>query len=137
MTAGARLRNLRLFMMGVAVLLVVRVGFSTVGYLWISRNLPTGSKDRAPKAFLHRVGHAVVAAAAWIPGCTCLVQAVSAQILLSARGYASEIHIGVKPSDGRPIDAHAWLVSDGQVVVGDALGDLSSYAPLAVFESRR
>jgi hypothetical protein len=63
-----------------------------------------------------------------VPGATCLTQALAAQLLLSRRGYASRLTIGVARMSGDGLRAHAWLESGGQVVLGDA--GLEKYTPL-------
>jgi hypothetical protein len=52
-----------------------------------------------------------------MPSTTCLCQALGLQRLLARHGHASELKIGVcKTCDD--FRAHAWLVHDGQVLVG-------------------
>ncbi|MFM7377024.1 MAG: lasso peptide biosynthesis B2 protein [Erythrobacter sp.] len=57
----------------------------------------------------------------------CLVQALAGQAMLRRRSIASTIEVGTaKHPDGR-FEAHAWLVCDGEVVLG---GDISRFEPL-------
>lgn len=65
-----------------------------------------------------RVGWAVRAAARRIPAASCLTQALSAQVLLAARGLSSELKIGVTLDSNRQFSAHAWVLVDGKVLVG-------------------
>jgi transglutaminase superfamily protein len=53
-----------------------------------------------------------------IPGATCLTQALSAHILLLKHGYPSQLCLGVARSDKGDFRAHAWLESEGRVVIG-------------------
>ena len=48
----------------------------------------------------------------------CLTQALAARWMLARAGYASEVRIGGRRNDDGVFEAHAWLVSNGQVVVG-------------------
>lgn len=64
-----------------------------------------------------------------VPGATCLTQALSAQLLLSRRGYASQLRIGVTRGPGPRLRAHAWLERDGIIVIGAA--DVAAYTPLS------
>ncbi len=51
-------------------------------------------------------------------GKTCLTQALAAQMLLSRRGRPAMLHIGaVKDEEGKFL-AHAWVESEGRVVIG-------------------
>ena len=76
---------------------------------------------------------AVAVAAAYVPGATCLVQALAGQILLARYGEVSQLHIGVAREERAGVRAHAWLDHDGRVVIGNSsLGDwaLDDFVPL-------
>lgn len=76
------------------------------------------------------IGWAIGAAARRLPGMTCLVQAIAADRLLRRAGWPSELRIGMRrPTPEAPLEGHAWVVCDGQIVVGGAV-DLERYAPL-------
>jgi hypothetical protein len=65
-----------------------------------------------------------------VPQASCLPQALAGQQLLERYGYGAELRLGaVRGKDGK-VEAHAWVVCDGRVVVGD-LPDLALYTPLA------
>ncbi len=61
-------------------------------------------------------------AAVVLPGSSCLVRAFAAACLLRRNRHASVLTIGVDLVDGVPasrdLHAHAWLESEGIVVVG-------------------
>lgn len=84
------------------------------------------AEDRA------RVGWAVASAARFVPGATCLPQAMAAQALLARRGIGSTIQTGFDRTDAKGVEGHAWLVCDGEVVVGDI--GLDRFVPVASFE---
>src|SRR5262249_28162808 len=61
---------------------------------------------------------------------TCLVEALAAKAMLRRRGHQATLQFGVRNRRivARALDAHAWLVCDGHVVVGrfdDAEGYLT------------
>lgn len=60
----------------------------------------------------------VAAASRFVPGATCLVQAMVAQRLLLRAGYPAELKIGVTKGEHGSFAAHAWLVSEGEIVIG-------------------
>ena len=65
-----------------------------------------------------RVIWAVRTASAFIPGSTCLTQALAAKYQLERFGVNTKLHFGVaKKEDGRLL-AHAWLQCDGEAVIG-------------------
>ena len=64
-----------------------------------------------------------------VPKATCLPQAVAAEALLTRGGLPAHLQIGVKKTSDGKIAAHAWVESDGRIVVGD-LRDLDAYTRL-------
>jgi hypothetical protein len=87
--------------------------------------------DRPAEPTERRVAWAVLAASRYVPRPTCLAQALAAQALLRRQGLPSQLRIGVaRQEDG--LEAHAWLESQGRVVIGG--GDLSRYVPLPRLE---
>jgi hypothetical protein len=81
-----------------------------------------------------RIAWASATASRFVPGGgNCLVRALATGIVLKRYGYPSELKIGVtKPAGGR-FEAHAWLESDGRVVIGDF--ELDRYVPLTAPDS--
>jgi hypothetical protein len=63
-----------------------------------------------------------------VPRATCLTQAVAAQLVLARHGYQSQLRIGVARTSNDGLRAHAWLESDGLIVVGGRVDD--SLTPL-------
>lgn len=83
-----------------------------------------GREDRArtaaPGQTPARIGWATAAVARRVaPPRSCLAQALTAQVMLGARGRAATIRFGAKREGAAPLDAHAWLECDGAVLVGD------------------
>ena len=77
----------------------------------------------------HRVAWAVEAASRHMPGAkACLTQAFAAQVLLARRGYPALLHIGVAKGERGQFRAHAWVESEGKVIIG-GLG-LEDFTPL-------
>ena len=76
-----------------------------------------------------RLRWAVEATSRRVPGATCLTQALALQILLGRRGQASELRLGVSRGDAPGLQAHAWLESEGQVVIGAAERDRYTALP--------
>lgn len=79
---------------------------------------------------VQRVVWAIQTTSRHVPnGRNCLLKAISASYLLRRLGYPSELHIGVNRSDVGELDAHAWIVFNGEVIIGD-LQDLSQFNAL-------
>ncbi len=64
-----------------------------------------------------RITWAVQAASRFVPQATCLTQALAAQVLLRRHGYPADLRIGVSLEKSK-LQAHAWLESQGKVVMG-------------------
>ena len=64
----------------------------------------------------------------------CLPQALAVLILFRRAGEDAELHMGVTRDEDAPFKAHAWIESDGVVVIG---GDVpvESYARLQGLET--
>jgi hypothetical protein len=113
------------------VVAAVRLGLSLLSYRVLKRWL----KDRQPSRQLdpeeqRRIAWAVRNAARLVPRASCLTQAIATQYLFARSGQRSQIRIGVaRDPEGRLL-AHAWLVSDGRVVIGGSARDLRRYRSL-------
>ncbi|MBS0547251.1 MAG: lasso peptide biosynthesis B2 protein [Proteobacteria bacterium] len=75
---------------------------------------------------------AVQAAARRVPGGSCLVSALALQRLLSRRGHVTELHVGVA-KQGERFSAHAWLVGEGKILIGETDGE--TYSPLLAWRA--
>ena len=76
-----------------------------------------------------RIAWAVVVASRYIPFTKCLAQAIVTQILFARYGYTAQLHIGVAKDGRERLKAHAWVESQGRIVIGD-LKDISRYSQL-------
>ncbi len=111
----------------------MRLGLSCVGLAKLDRlagRPPRRSEpDAADRAAVVR---AIDGVSRRLPGMTCLTQALAARAMLTRRGIPARLRIGVRPgaSLSSPLDAHAWIESDGRLLVGDR-PNLDAYLPLA------
>lgn len=94
----------------------------------------TPSKLRhADRHSADRIAWAVEIASQHTPGVkTCLNQALATQVLLARRDYPSFLHIGVAKGEQGEFKAHAWVESEGKIVIGG--GQLESFTPLTVLK---
>jgi len=75
-----------------------------------------------------RIGWAIGAARRMVPRATCLPQALACEALLVSAGHPAELRIGVIKSGKRKLlEAHAWVESEGRIVVGDLPQGLTEY----------
>ncbi|HUN59144.1 MAG TPA: lasso peptide biosynthesis B2 protein [Candidatus Binataceae bacterium] len=76
-----------------------------------------------------RIALAVGGAGFLVPGgSNCLIRAIAAGMMLRRYGYDSALMIGVAKSPEGGLNAHAWLESAGQIVIGDF--ELDRFVPL-------
>jgi hypothetical protein len=65
-----------------------------------------------------RIVWAIRVAARLIPRSSCLAQALAAQSLLVRHSYESRLTIGVRNDDNHRFEAHAWVTSGDEVLIG-------------------
>jgi len=71
----------------------------------------------------------VTVASRYVPKATCLTQALVAQVLLARHGHPpSRLRIGVARGEEGQLEGHAWLESQGKVIIGGS--ELERYTPL-------
>jgi transglutaminase superfamily protein len=90
----------------------VRKALATLGY-------PQESEMRSrPSAA--SIAWAVAAAGVCIPGGgNCLVRALAVEAMLARFGHPSELKIGVARTESGKFEAHAWVESEGRVLIGE------------------
>jgi hypothetical protein len=90
---------------------------------------------RTDRASADMVAWAVETASRYTPRAKgCLIKAFAAQVLLNRRGHPALLHIGVAREEQGQFRAHAWVESEGKVVIGGA--GLEPFTPLAVLEGK-
>jgi hypothetical protein len=87
--------------------------------------------DDTPDAYrIRQVGTSIEHMSRYVPACTCLVQALSADWLLKWLRQPAHLRIGARRDADGKLLAHSWLESGGRVIVGN-LPDLSAYRVLS------
>jgi hypothetical protein len=123
---------LRIVFLSAAIRLALRLlPFRTVQRV-VRKTTVRSRQIREPDAlYRDRIIWAVDAAGRHVLGDkSCLTQALTGQFLFTRGGYPSHFRIGVaKAADGK-LEAHAWLESQGRVVIGGPAAELSRYTPL-------
>ena len=98
---------------------------------------PKSEFQQADPVSISHVVWAVSVASRYMPGgVKCLARALATQVLLSRHGHPADLHLGVAKGEGGQLEAHAWVESQGQVVIG-ALSNLSRFTPLPAFGGSR
>lgn len=86
----------------------------------------------ADRSLPDRIAWAVAVASRYVARANCLTQGLAVQLLLEREGYPARLQIGVARSAEGWLRAHAWVESQGKIVVGG--GEHSHYVPLRALE---
>jgi hypothetical protein len=92
-----------------------------------------------PTSFpLHQLLRAMDTAGKNVPRATCLVRAIAGQAFLARYGHQTDLRIGVLMDQSKKrIKAHAWLESQGLVLLGGSVGPYTAFPTLGDPEFRQ
>lgn len=71
---------------------------------------------------VRRIAASVRRVSRYVPAASCLTQALATEFLLARRGQISSLLIGVTKTEEGEFKAHAWLESDGKIIIGGVQG---------------
>jgi hypothetical protein len=112
---------------------VVRAGLFVLPFRTVKRLSARPRRRTGTVRSMEHCAWAVRAVSRYVPGATCLTQALAAQVLLADSGYESRLEIGVRKDEHRRFRAHAWVVCGEQIVIGGA--EAYCYVPLASWDT--
>jgi hypothetical protein len=126
----------RLLIKATGLLCIVRLGLWLLPFRRLSTIVQRDKLRVRPEGALsaERIGWAIRVASRYVPRATCLAQALTALFLLERAGLPARLYIGVARKNAKPFQAHAWVESRGNTIVGGR--DLQAYAPLLKVTSR-
>ena len=131
-------RERRLSLAGAAMVACVRILLWILPFkrlLWIVDRTALRSARVAPVRLsedtMVTIAWGVTTAARYVPRATCLAQALAAQWIFAWFGHPTLLRIGVAKGNSKPLLAHAWLESEGRVVVGGESLEENEYAVLS------
>lgn len=121
-------------LLGTIKLGLLLLPFQTLRHLLARMTLAHSQLQQADQACVGKVVWAVEVASRYMPGgAKCLAQALATQVLLGRRGHPADLRIGVAKGETGKLEAHAWVESQGNIVIG-SLADLARYTPLPSLE---
>jgi hypothetical protein len=86
---------------------------------------------------LSKIVWAVNLSSRYLPGkVKCLARALTTQVIMTRHGFSPQLRIGVAKGETGKLEAHAWIESQGKIVIG-YLKDLSRFTPLPSLEGER
>jgi len=98
------------------------------------KDRPDAAGLKADQDSIKRVARAVTRAARYVPS-TCLSQALATMVLLRRIGQPACLRIGVSKGEKGDFKAHAWVESEGSIVIGN-MADLSHFSVLPPLEGK-
>jgi len=103
------------------LLVAIRLGLWLVPFDVLRRFLNNLSRapqaENTDEAALRRIVWAVSSIGGRFPR-SCLTQALATQVMLGRRGYVASLRIGVALNEDGALRAHAWLETDGKIIIG-------------------
>ncbi|MEL7030780.1 MAG: lasso peptide biosynthesis B2 protein [Pseudomonadota bacterium] len=130
----ARGRSLHLYVSIWLTLAFVRIKLSTRGYKYFA-NAPVEATRENESVNPARIARIVERVAKFVPGALCLAQSVSTQRLLAQYGLETVMRIGVKSDEYGMLKAHAWVLLQGDVILGGNPTDLEAYKVITDMKS--
>lgn len=122
-----------LLMKSVIIIILIRLSlllFSFSNVKKISKKFSKSNKVQKNKITIEDIIWSVKVASIYVPKATCLIQAITAQILLSRYNHLSKLRIGVMK--GQEFEAHAWVEINDRIVLGESE---EKYIPILESES--
>jgi hypothetical protein len=116
--------------------LVVKAWFTLIGvrlllwvapYRWIEARMMVPPSTVPSAISPAQIALAVTRASKLVPFATCLTQALAGGFLIRRAGSPAIIHFGVARGEAG-FKAHAWLESDGGILIGGS--EAAAYLPL-------
>jgi len=103
------------------IIIFIRLGFFLFSYSRVRRiskqfSKPNKNHENIPTT--EDILWSVKVASDYVSGSTCLIQATTAQILLSRYHYISKLKIGVNKIE--EFKAHAWIEINDKIVLGES-----------------
>ena len=83
---------------------------------------------------LGRISRTVRRVSRYVPGASCLTQALATQVLLARHSIASTLQIGVAKDEHGKFQAHAWVEHEGRIIIGGTRRSVARYTVLPTLE---
>ncbi|HEY0160901.1 MAG TPA: lasso peptide biosynthesis B2 protein [Thermoanaerobaculia bacterium] len=110
----------RLLLEALLVVPLARVAVALLPFRVVHRMVDAAMRRRgkASQVPRERIAATVARVARGVPGASCLTQVVAAALLSARYGHEATLRLGVTRQDDR-VAAHAWLESEGRVILGE------------------
>ena len=127
--------DLRLLLVSFFLVVAVRLGLWVLPFRTLRRLLAKMKRTsvigpEADRSFIKKAAWAVEVTSRYVPAASCLTQALATLVILGRIGQPACLRIGVAKTDEGKLQAHAWVESEGQILIG-RLDNLSHYRILS------
>jgi hypothetical protein len=129
-SADRRLLVNSLWLIGAVRLGLWLLPFPRLRRVLTSLSKATSKLNEGDPIVIRRVAWAVTIASGYIPRATCLTQALATKVLLARSGQPAALRIGVSYGACGEFIAHAWVESNGDVVIGNENSTLKGFTSL-------
>ena len=121
------------------LLWIVRLGlwilpFQRLRDLLSKKNHKPIAETTTELASMQRIARSVRRMSRYVPAATCLAQSLVTVKLLEDAGFPARLRIGVARSESGELEAHAWVESNGRVIIGGTHADLKRFTVLHAVE---
>jgi hypothetical protein len=128
----------KILIKAVTLLWAVRIGlwilpFQRLRELLSKRTRYAVAATQPDTTLVERITRGVNLMSRYVPAATCLAQALVTVTLLEEAGLPACLRIGVARSNGK-LEAHAWVESKGEVIIGGTHVDLTRFTVLHAIE---
>lgn len=132
----------RFLVEAVLLLTAMRIGLRLLPYRVLRRFLSQSDRTRAVKHFeedclkkdviwaINKGGKFILREN------SCLPLALAGQTLLRLHGFPARLCLGFQKNEDESIRAHAWVESNGQVVIGGPENEIEQYVPLVEYQDK-
>ena len=110
-------------------LVSARIALSLVGFRRTRRLFAMRPSPHTSEWSPHRVAWAVQAVSRVVPGSTCLVRSLTLERLLRSDGHPARLRLGVAHAAAARLAAHAWVESDGAVLLAEPGFEVLEHVP--------
>lgn len=123
------------------LVIVIRVGLWILPFRTVQALLATLIRVTATasvptsRVSIDRVRWAVTLTSRYVPKATCLTQTLAAKVLLSQCGYTAQVRVGVARDASEQLQAHAWIESEGRIVIGGSRAFVKRYTQLSTSDN--
>ena len=117
-----------LLLRAVLVVLFVRIALLCAGVTAAKRSGSLAARG-IRRHSVDQMAWAVAVAGAYVPGMSCLTQAVALEAMLAQVGHTCRVELGVVKD--LAFRAHAWVIAGDKIVLG---GDVKPYSPIGALD---